>query len=516
MKATGFANLVAMAMGLAAAAATPAVGQEALGGGDALDANPSTRGNRNLPTAPIDFAARNLLITNSAAGGRGFRGSVGYTGLNDFRGQVGSNDLFRFRRGAAFSSLDFVNAQSTQQRLRYGEALGMIIEYRREASGATPRSLGLRQERLVFDTELQLDRMRTSVSDLSVQPRTIGFGYDTEGRPGLIQASSLRGVRFVPWQQQIVGLSTYDQLRVREDSDAGRAPPEVGVPFRTSFEDLRVRDQRLDAAATPTRIEPDRPDDRINLTFAPDYQALLEGVAERYARIGREVEPSVGPGLLRRLDEQYNQLRWRLRGMEQAPPGTVLVPPTGSVEPEPDADARFPTLPKFGVILRHDRRVEHLAGGDEDRFNELLASAEQHLRAGEYFFAERHFGRALRFSPGHPLATAGMAHAQIGAGLYASAALSLRSLLGEHPEMIDVKYDPGLLPNRVRLVQSVGTLQGRLSHGVEPGSSGFLLAYIAHQIDDSELIEEGLAAMDEADADDPLHDLLWRIWLAQD
>ena len=158
--------------------------------------------------------------------------------------------------------------------------------------------------------------------------------------------------------------------------------------------------------------------------------------------------------------------------------------------------------------------MQHFAGGDEDRFNELLASAEQHLRDGEYFLAERHFGRALRFTPGHPLATAGMAHAQIGAGLYASAAISLRSLLGEHPEMIDVKYDPGLLPNRVRLVQSVGTLQGRLSHGVEPSSSGFLLAYIAHQLDDSELIEEGLAAM--ADADDPLHDLLRRIWLAQD
>ncbi len=311
-----------------------------------------------------------------------------------------------------------------------------------------------------------------------------------------------------------MGLSSYDQLRVREDSDAGRAPPRVGAPFRTSFEDLRVRDQRLDASATLTRIEPDRPDDRIDLTFAPDYQALLERVAERYAWTGREVEPSVGSELLRRLDEQYNQLRWRLRGTER--PGTLLVPPTGSVEPEPDADARFPTRPKFGVILRHDRRLEHLAGGDEGRFNELLASAEQHLRDGEYFFAERHFGRALRFTPGHPLATAGMAHAQIGAGLYASAALSLRSLLGEHPEMIDVKYDPGLLPNRVRLVQGVGTLQGRLSHGVEPGSSGFLLAYIAHQLDDSELIEEGLAAMDDADADDPLHDLLRRIWLAQD
>ena len=259
------------------------------------------------------------------------------------------------------------------------------------------------------------------------------------------------------------------------------------------------------------------PDDRIDLTFAPDYPALLQRVAERYARIGREAELTVDPGLLRRLDEQYNQLRWRLRGTEQAPPGTPLVPPTDSVEPEPDADApRFPTLPEFGVILRHDRRVEHFAAGDEDRFNELLASAEQHLRDGEYFLAERHFGRALRFTPGHPLATAGMAHAQIGAGLYASAALNLRSLLGERPEMIDVKFDPMLLPDRVRLVQSVGTLQGRLSDGVEPGWSGFLLAYIAHQLDDSELIEEGLAAMADADADDPLHDLLRRIWLVKD
>ncbi|MHC4108153.1 MAG: hypothetical protein ACYSTY_08735, partial [Planctomycetota bacterium] len=463
MKATGPAKLAAMAMGLAVVATAPAVGQEALGGGDALDANLSTRGRRNLPAAPIDFASRNLLITNSAAGGRGFRGTVGYTAPDDFRGLTGSNDLFRFRRGAAFSSLDFVNAQSTQQRLRYGEALGMIIEYRRETSGATPRNVGtaFHQERRFFDAQLQIDRMGTSISDFAVQPQTIGFGYDTEGQPSLIQASSLRGIHLVPSQQQVqqMGLSTFDQLRVREDAEAGRPPPEVGAPFRTSFEELRVRDRRIDPAAPSTRVEPHVTDDRIDMTFEPDYRALLERVAERYARSGREIEPSVGPELLRRLDEQYNQLRRRLGGTEPPPPGTPSPPRADSVEPEPEAGTpRFPTLREFGVILRHDRRVEHLAGGDEGRFNELLASAEQHLRAGEYFLAERHFGRALRFTPEHPLATAGMAHAQIGAGLYASAALSLRSLLGEHPEMIDVKYEPGLLPNRVRLVQGVGTL----------------------------------------------------------
>ena len=110
-------------------------------------------------------------------------------------------------------------------------------------------------------------------------------------------------------------------------------------------------------------------------------------------------------------------------------------------------DLRRP-LEEYGLILKHGQRVERLSTGEDDRFNELLASGEEALREGKYFWAERRFDRALRFVPGHPMATAGLANTQIAAGLYLSAAITLRSLFTYQPEMMDVRYEPGLLPNR--------------------------------------------------------------------
>ncbi len=153
---------------------------------------------------------------------------------------------------------------------------------------------------------------------------------------------------------------------------------------------------------------------------------------------------------------------------------------------------------------------------DENRFNEKVAQAEDQLRAGEYFWAERHFRRALRFTPGHPLATAGLANAQLGAGLYIPAALTLRSLMTENPEMIDVRYDEGILPNTVRLNSAKESLRNRLSEKRDRNSIALLFAYIGHQTKDKEMVQQGLAIMAETDPDDKLLILLKGVWLADE
>jgi hypothetical protein len=170
----------------------------------------------------------------------------------------------------------------------------------------------------------------------------------------------------------------------------------------------------------------------------------------------------------------------------------------------------------IGTILRHGERIEALTSKDQNRFNELLAGAEEKLRAGEYFWAERRFNRALRFIPGHPLATAGLAHAQIGAGLYLSASLTLQSLFRYQPEMIDAQYEEGLMPNRVRLLQARDTLADRLDETRDRVSNGFLLAYVGRLLEDRAVIEQGLAVMEDAEPGNPLLRLLREVWLAAD
>ncbi len=524
-------------------AAGAARGQDALGSGNALDVDLGGGPGPPARSSTLEiYRDRNLVVTGNVAGGRGFRGSVGYVAEDDFRGAVGSDDLFAFRSGSAFSSLPFVARGRTYQRLRYGRELG-LIEYRRTAAGATARTLGERQtpRAELMDIQLRLDRLGRSSSsagrvEAAAEPRIIGIGYDPQGDPLVISASSLRGMQVAPAVEDVrlVGLSTYDLLRLRQDADAGRMRRPVGAPFQTSFEDLRVADLLIEPPALDGRVVAEAADDRVGRDRQPDYERILRGIARRYAD-DESIILVLGPELLGHLDKEFENLRRRLRGaadaQEQETAGdgpladpATLLPPSGprpglapGLVPPADerrgADVRRRSaIPDLGVILRHDRRVEHLPGTDQSRFNELLATAEERLRKGEYFLAERRFGRALRFTPGHPLATAGMAHAQIGAGLYASAALNLRSMLRHHPEMIDVRYDQSLLPNRTRLGTAIEEVRSRSDAPYDRASHGFLLAYLGHQLDDSALLEKGLGIMAEAAPQDVLLPLLERIW----
>ena len=214
-----------------------------------------------------------------------------------------------------------------------------------------------------------------------------------------------------------------------------------------------------------------------------------------------------GPTLLAELSDQFDQLRSEL---------SETPPPADSDEPgmEPTVKPKRLSLEEFGIILRHGERLDRLATEDQSRFSELLTTAEQKLGDGEYFWAERYFARALRFVPDHPLASAGLAHAQIGAGLPVPAALSLRRLLSSYPEMIDVQYAPNLLPSKVRLNIAVRVIRDRMARQQRDRALlAFLLAYIGHQVDDRALIVEGLDAMAAAERDDPLLPLLRVVWL---
>jgi len=171
----------------------------------------------------------------------------------------------------------------------------------------------------------------------------------------------------------------------------------------------------------------------------------------------------------------------------------------------------------MGPVLRHGQRIDHLSAQMRDRFNELVASGEQQLRDGDYFAAERQFDRALRLAPGHPLANAGLANAQLGAGLYLSSALTLRNLFSLQPEMIDVRYSPDLLPKPERMATLIESIHNRMkdSAPADRASYGLLLAYIGHQTDRPAQVTEGLNIMAEADPQSTLLPLLREIWLNQ-
>src|SRR6185503_5356216 len=77
-----FAGLLGVALNLPSQRSEA---QNALGSGNALDSNlNATSGRINAAQKVENFADRNLIVTGDVAGGRGFRGSVGYTASQDF------------------------------------------------------------------------------------------------------------------------------------------------------------------------------------------------------------------------------------------------------------------------------------------------------------------------------------------------------------------------------------------------------------------------------------------------
>ena len=154
--------------------------QDALGSGNALDNNLRVgSGGINAPTPTPNFRDRNLIVTGDVIGGRGFRGSVGYTAEADFRGSLGSNDLFNFRAGSVSSS-PYFQLGTTYERLRFGQDIG-IVEYRRAGSGA-PESVnaqnpigigGGENDRLRLDRRIVSSSLALSPQQF-VEPRVVG------------------------------------------------------------------------------------------------------------------------------------------------------------------------------------------------------------------------------------------------------------------------------------------------------------------------------------------------------
>ncbi|UCD75817.1 MAG: hypothetical protein JSV91_02645 [Phycisphaerales bacterium] len=522
-------------------AASPAAAQDALGAGDVLDAGLSrTGGRRNLPIQRVDYRARNLLVTGNVAGGRGFRESVGYAAAGDFLGQLGSDELYGFRAGSAFSALPYISLGNTYERLRFGREMS-LVEYPRAGYGSTIRDVEMPRFTIseVQDIQLRLDRLSRASSIGSLAERdaqasaagTAAIVDESGQQTGLLflNLSSLRGV--VPTesrqQVQLLGLTEYDKAQMFADLDPDRPLRPMGVEFEARAIDLAQQSERVEAEMTQARID---------LEQTPDYKQILERVAARYAQTD-QFDLQIEESLLAELDLDLEKLRRELIGLETEPgsettgqppqdeatpadrtglPDIVASPP-GRRERTGDGDETGPpSVERLSMALRHGEIIRKLTASEEDRLARLLASGEQYLREGEYFWAERRFERASQFAPGHPLATAGMAHSQLGAGLYLSASLTLRKLLTGHPEMIDTRYEEGLLPSREHLLKAVDKIrQRRDTEASARGSNGFLLAYIGHHLDDRALIEEGLSLMADALPGDPLRLLLEKVWLAE-
>ncbi len=522
--------------------------QYQLGDGRGLDANlRQGSGGVNTPRqANTAGQYQDALVTGNVSGLASFRGDIDYGAAHEFRAELGSDDLFDFSRrsygapqgrGSTFDPRDFgqtsnppgFGGQNLVFRSGTGAHAGQVTGFDRlGASGANVRYRDvspLQRYRGVGG----LENVRLRAFDR----RPIGMARDDQGRLLQINSSPLTGVSF------------------RRESPA--APAEVEpLPFEAGPElppnEAETEARRADgAAAVIAQIRPgdDRPaadtDEQVD---SPLGRSGWGVIAPTYAALGERIGAQLLPGRAARSDaaelKAFDQaMARRLEQAEQADEAQAeadvylrMLQQIREAADQPDADADADadagadadnadadgaaseafgrTIEKLDYDLP---AMRSLAGSTDSRFNQAMSQAEAYLSRGEYFSAEQAYSRALRLRSDHPLAVVGRAHAQLGAGLFISAAKSLRSVLAAHPELIAAKYDRPLVPGEQRLA----VLRKKLTHQAKTYpkdvAAPLLLAYLSYQQGQAYATAAQLDALAQRSPNDPLVPLLRRVWL---
>jgi hypothetical protein len=617
------------------ASARAADAQNALGGGDALsrdtrhsdprmtsnqgvlDANSRVGGmGENGARAKEDYFSRNLIVTGDVAGGRGFRGSVGYREQSEFTGQTGSDDNRSWRAYSVYSSPYM--AQATYNPLQASQAFGAIM-YTRTYANASARDILTNQQPL--DARIAFDRFTADSGKKMKRMADIidpANARDTSDRLNwrVTQAISAASGREARREQGVddllgnMGLSTYDRQRLKQDilqgrtkremvgdplsqtsllpgdslADTARLRPTLAPEYSSIYESLRARAgdripipaSEADRAARAKEIEKELNGD---MDWLRD-QLMRSGSENRGVAGPRAEKAPIDPSLARQLGtdgkesdatkqdgmgqgadagkgngaDQGNGTDQRNNGRDQGNNGdsTKRDDGTGSGRTRDsknldgnateqtdsvvrDANGRDrggmtkaerdrqPSVDDLAFILRHGRKLQSLVPEDSSAIKDMMELGATSMTRGEFFRAEERFASVLAVLPNNAGAMAGVANAQMGAGLSVSAALTLRKLFAMHPEMIDTHLGTEILPPADRIEAALAAARERLSAANSPNAStelqsdrfdfGLVISYIGFQTDRSEVIREGLDAMRQTRPDDAMLGILQRIWL---
>ena len=538
------ARALATAAGLALLTTGPALGQDALGSGRALDANlrsGSGRINERVTDFYQDLALRNAIVTGNAPGGQHFRAEVGYRAAGDFLGATAADTLFDFQRESYFSGIaanDVRGLGGLQLQMNvsvYGQATARGLIISRPGAGLTASSLENAAPLTTIDPFASLQGSLRSTSAYLIReadrPVIVGQRDFGQGKNLPLAASPLFGIRPLSldnvalsgpvdadrMRADALGLSITDplaQLRGPNDPALQRAREAAGDDGVDATIDTRVSQheallESLRAATNQIDLRIDPREDRGTGEDPTD-----EGEAPQLGTQPPPDQPeetTQGP-----MDELDAALR-RLTASLEVPkdPLEVEVSPEGDETAAATQDAPFDPLDPAARRPEPPRADDEASGADaEDAAMQMLIDAlvqeeftlrtfaedqteatdifAAHMRAGEaalhdgrFMDAEERFSVALTVKPGDAMAALARVQAQIGAGLLRSAALNLRELMRAYPELATMRLSRELTASGGRLERIADRLD--YQRGLRRANwidAAFLSAYIAHLLND--------------------------------
>ncbi|GAB4385284.1 MAG: hypothetical protein Kow0022_10570 [Phycisphaerales bacterium] len=463
--------IVTLAWTLALGTSTRA--QDALGDGRGLENSLSATSSRNYqrPSLANEIRFRNAIATGNAPGGLSFRGDLGYTAPGDFRGQLGSDDLFAFRRDSLYSGLAGMGIRGTD---------ALQFQFAMTTGARPPQNL---VGSLICDRGFS-GGVTTGRLPEGLQPNT---PIQRSPEPFEPEGGTMLWTLRAP--------SAYESNRSYQPTLLATSDPNAETVYGVTASELRgVR--RTELAQPPSnRINTALEPMRIETSFLRLQEQLRERAAEAEAAAAPPTATDTRPAWEQRLEELRNQ---------------ILAPPPAET---PSAEGQAGDRLKLHA---DPETLRMLKGGDgEPMANFVPPDADgvyaEHMKVGQsliaaerYFDAEERFTQALTIRPGDVDAQVARVHAQIGAGMYLSAAVNLRTLLLDHPELVSVRYAANLLPSVTRIgevaadfraaAEAVRVENPTLAAIRRARAAGLLMVYLGYQTNDRALFEEGLEA----------------------
>ena len=518
-------------------------------------------GGKNTAAVQEDLRARNLVVTGDVSNGRGFRGSVGYTAENDFRGATSGDSSLAFRQGSAMSDPSLLRTMSANEAYNMS-SVGAQVSYRHDFADVTRKGqTGLAggsqdgSKRLFDATGTQLNIKSQRDADARSTPMV---RYENgEGQGGVLTASTLRGVRRESdrdrQMQGVDRLSLYEAARLRDDLRNGLIRMDAVRPVDQNPFHVAAPTDSVNTSSTRDARQPTKGDiaalpadgrqsayDQIVREIRTNWLAKERGLAadtetgaeaDAAAKKEKQDQKDQAKADEDQLSSAYDQLKKQLRGerpmtdtnkdqvAKDAKDAKGDTKPEDGKQPTDDAkttDRRGSinmSIEDYALVLKHGKRLDAFGDGNRGRLDELLSEGQRAMNEGNSFAAEKRFEIALTMRPGDPRATAGMLHCQIGANLPGSAALTLRALLTNNPEMMDVTYSAQAMPPQSRVEKAIGSTRDLIRVGRDTADYGLLLAYMGHLLGDRAVIEEGLASLKGSPADDTMNGILRKLWL---
>jgi hypothetical protein len=142
----------------------------------------------------------------------------------------------------------------------------------------------------------------------------------------------------------------------------------------------------------------------------------------------------------------------------------------------------------------------------------LMTRAEESMKHGRYLEAAESYQNAMARDAGNPLPVVGRAHAELGAGMYQSAAYDLKFIFTRNPKMVAVHYDLNAFIGQTRQQYLTHDLT-TLSHSKDvANTASFLLCYFYYQTGKQELLKTELKRWQDAPEHDNWPSVLTRAW----